>query len=169
MKKFLIVLSLFLIIIGSIYIYIQYNLARYSVYYASHMPRQEETRPELVMALENSYFIDKPNTENVQFYEGDSQTIYLNKDAYFTKDYKGYYIRVEKQKELYFYNTDLTGKLISYFSPDDKQKPKSLNRKTLQEIEDILNSATEDLIKVQKIPFINLQKLFNQKYESTFN
>lgn len=40
-----------------------------SVYYASHMPRKEETQPELVMALENINWIDKQNTENIYFHE----------------------------------------------------------------------------------------------------
>ncbi|WP_282097731.1 hypothetical protein [Streptococcus sp. NLN64] len=39
----------------------------------------------------------------------------------------------------------------------------------LQEIEGIVTPATEDLIKAQKIPTINLQGLFNQKYEARFN
>lgn len=69
MKKFLLILSVSLDLLGSIYLYIQYNLARYSVYYASHMPRKEETQPELVMALENINWIDKQNTENIYFHE----------------------------------------------------------------------------------------------------
>lgn len=169
MKKYLTIFGVFMVLIGSIYSYIQYNLARYSVYYASNMPRKEGARPELIMALENSYFIDKPNTENVRFYEDDSQTIYLNKDAYFTNDYKGYYIRVEKQKELYFYHTDLNGKFMTYYSPDDYLEEKPMDKEVLQEIEDILAPATKDLIKAQKTPTINLQGLFNRKYEARFN
>ena len=88
MKKFLLILSVSLDLLGSIYLYIQYNLARYSVYYASHMPRKEGIQPELVMALENINWIDKQNTENIYFHENRDDIIYLNKDAYFKKIYR---------------------------------------------------------------------------------
>ncbi len=88
MKKFLLILSVSLDLLGSIYLYIQYNLARYSVYYASHMPRKEGTQPELVMALENINWIDKQNTENIYFHENRDDIIYLNKDTYFKKIYR---------------------------------------------------------------------------------
>ena len=84
MKKYLLILSVFLGLLGSIYLYIQYNLARYSVYYASHMPRKEGAKPELIMALEHIDWIDKANTENVTFYEEENSSIYINKRAYFT-------------------------------------------------------------------------------------
>lgn len=160
---------MFLIIIGSIYIYIQYNLARYSVYYASHMPRKDGARPELVMAVENKNFIDEPNGDYVYFDEEHDHTIYISDNAYFTYGLEGYYLRVIKQNKLYFYNTDSAGKFISYSSPVGNKNEEALDETMLQEIEAIVSPATEDIIKAQKIPFINLQKLFNQKYESTFN
>lgn len=62
-KKYLIVLSVFLAFLGMIYTYTQYNLTRYSVYYANHIPRKEGAQPELVMAVENKNLIDKPDTD----------------------------------------------------------------------------------------------------------
>lgn len=67
------------------------------------------------------------------------------------------------------YNTDSTGKFINYSSIVDNKNEEPLDKEMLQEIEDIVAPATEDIIKAQKTPSINLQKLFNQKYESTFN
>lgn len=169
MKKFLIVLSLFLIFIGSIYIYIQYNLARYSIYYASHMPRKDGARPELVMAIENKNLMDKPNSDYIFFDEEHDHTIFFNNNAYFTSGYGGYYLRIGKKNGLYFYYTDLTGKFIFYHSPGNSPKEIPITKEILQEIEEVISPVTEDIIKVQKTPSINLQKLFNQKYESIFN
>lgn len=157
------------VLIGSIYCYIQYNLARYSVYYASHMPRKEGAKPELVMALENIYFIDKPNTENVHFDEAETSSIYIDKNAYFTYFYKEYYLGMSKKNGLYFFNTDSTGKFVNYSSIVDNKNEEPLGKEMLQEIEGIVTPATEDLIKAQKTPTINLQGLFNQKYEARFN
>ncbi|MBF0845520.1 hypothetical protein IR117_12980 [Streptococcus danieliae] len=44
-----------------------------------------------------------------------------------------------------------------------------MDRKTLQEVENLLAPATRDIIEAQKTPTINLQTLFNQKYESRFS
>ncbi|MBG9367969.1 hypothetical protein [Streptococcus sp. NLN64] len=76
MKKYLTIFGVFIILIGSIYSYIQYNLARYSVYYASNMPRKEGAKPELVMAVENKNFINEPNGDYVHFDEEHDHTIY---------------------------------------------------------------------------------------------
>ncbi|MBF0806245.1 MULTISPECIES: hypothetical protein [unclassified Streptococcus] len=169
LKKYFVIVSIFLALIGSIYIYIQYNLARHSVYYASQMPRKEGTRPELVMAVENKNLIDKPNDDYVYFDEEVDHTIYIDDNAYFTSDFEGYYLRIGKQRRLYFYHTDSTGKFMTYYSPDDNWKEQPMDKEILQEIEEVISPVTEDIIKVQKTPSINLQKLFNQKYESIFN
>lgn len=158
-----------MVLIGSIYIYIQYNLARYSVYYASHMPRREGTRPELVMAVENKSIVDNPNTDYVYFNEEIDHTIYISANAYFTNGLDGYYLRVNKQSRLYFYHTDLSGKFLNYSSINDNKNEEPLDKEMLQEIEDILAPATKDLIKAQKTPTIKLQGLFNRKYEAKFN
>ena len=161
--------GIFLALAVFVYGYIQYNLARYSVYYASHMPRKEGAKPELVMALENINWIDKQNTENVRFDEEETGSVYINRNAYFTYAVKGYYIGINKMNGSYYYDTDQTGKLTTYSFPDDNWEEKSLDEEKLQEIEAILDPVIKDIIESQKTPTINLQKLFNQKYESRFN
>ena len=161
--------GIFLALAVFVYGYSQYNLARYSVYYASHMPRKEGAKPELIMALENINWIDKQNTINVYFDEEYNYTIYIGEDSYFKKKYLGYYVRVGRGDGLYFYNTDLTGKFVTYSSLVENKNEEPLDRKTLQEVENLLAPATRDIIEAQKTPTINLQKLFNQKYESRFN
>ncbi|MGT2927862.1 hypothetical protein [Streptococcus danieliae] len=168
-KKYTLLLSMFLVFLGMIYIYIQYNLTRYSVYYASYMPRKEGAKPELVMALEHIDWVDKQNTENIRFDEGDDQSIYIKRNAYFTYNIEGYYLRVGKKNELYFYNTDSTGKFVTYSSLVENKNEEPLDGKTIQKIENLLVPATRDIIEAQKRPTINLQKLFNQRYMSRFN
>ncbi len=169
MKKYLLILSVFLGLLGSIYLYIQYNLARYSVYYASHMPRKEGAKPELIMALEHIDWIDKANTENVTFYEEENSSIYINKRAYFTYGIINYYVGVSEIDGGYFYYTDSSGKFVTYASPNHNWEKKRLEEEVLQELKTLLVPATKDIVKAQKTPTINLQKLFNQKYESRFN
>ena len=85
-----------------------------------------------------------------------------------SKKYTGYYIRLKKKKGLNFYYTDSIGKFRTYSSPDNWEE-KPLEEVSLQELENLLAPATKDIVKAQKTPTINLQKLFNQKYESRFN
>ncbi|MVX59418.1 hypothetical protein E5983_07190 [Streptococcus danieliae] len=173
LKKHFVLLGVFLSLAGIVYGYTQYNLTRYSVYYASHMPRKKEAKPELIMALENLDWIDRVNTENVRFDKEDNKSIYIKKNSYFTYSIygygKGYYMGINKTNGAYFYNTDSTGKFVTYSSLVENKNEESLERKTLQEIEALLAPATQDIIEAQKTPLINLQKLFNQRYMSRFN
>ncbi|MCU0082312.1 hypothetical protein [Streptococcus danieliae] len=169
LKKHFVLLGVFLSLAGIVYGYTQYNLTRYSVYYASHMPRKEGAKPELIMALKNINWIDKVNTENVTFYEEYNHSIYISDNMYFTYNVDGYYIGLSQKNGLYFYNTDSTGKFVTYSSLVENKNEEPLDRKTLQEVENLLAPATQDIIEAQKTPLINLQKLFNQRYMSRFN
>ncbi len=168
-KRYLMLFGIFLALAVFVYGYSQYNLARYSVYYASHMPRKEGAKPELIMALKNINWIDKVNTENVTFYEEYNHSIYISDNMYFTYNVDGYYIGLSQKNGLYFYNTDSTGKFVTYSSLVENKNEELLDRKTLQEVENLLAPATRDIIEAQKTPTINLQTLFNQKYESRFS
>ncbi|WP_281522276.1 hypothetical protein [Mogibacterium timidum] len=57
--------SIVFIIAGLIFLYhswyIDYNLRKYSVYYANNMEHKEGTHPELAMAMENMGTIYRPN------------------------------------------------------------------------------------------------------------
>ena len=133
------------------------------------MPRKEGAKPELIMALKNINWIDKVNTENVTFYEEYNHSIYISDNMYFTYNVDGYYIGLSQKNGLYFYNTDSTGKFVTYSSLVENKNEEPLDRKTLQEVENLLAPATQDIIEAQKTPLINLQKLFNQRYMSRFN
>lgn len=59
-------------------LYIDYNLRKYSVYYAHNMEHKGGTRPELAMALENMNVIYKPDKKNIRYREDGGFTIYNN-------------------------------------------------------------------------------------------
>ena len=57
-------------------LYIDYNLRKYSVYYAHNMEHKDGTHPEMAMALENMDVIYKPNKKNIRYREDGGYTIY---------------------------------------------------------------------------------------------
>ena len=57
----------FIFIIANLYI--DYNLRKYSVYYAHNMEHKEGTHPEMAMALDNMRIIYKPNKKNIRYRE----------------------------------------------------------------------------------------------------
>ena len=59
-------------------LYIDYNLRKYSVYYAHNMERKEGTHPEMAMAIENIGVIYKPNKKNIRYRDDGSYAIYNN-------------------------------------------------------------------------------------------
>ena len=66
-------ISIVALIIGILLIvanlYIDYNLRKYSVYYAHNMEHKEGTHPEMAMALDNMRIIYKPNKKNIRYRE----------------------------------------------------------------------------------------------------
>lgn len=83
MKKIIITcLITFFITIGLVHLYdnwyIDYNLRKYSVYYAHNMEHKEGTHPEMAMAIENMGFIHKPNKKNIRYREDGGFAIYNN-------------------------------------------------------------------------------------------
>ena len=57
-------------------LYIDYNLRKYSVYYAHNMEHNEGTHPEMAMALENMDVIYKPNKKNIRYRDDGGFIIY---------------------------------------------------------------------------------------------
>ena len=64
----------FIFIIANLYI--DYNLRKYSVYYAHNMEHKEGTHPEMAMALENMDVIYKPNKKNIRYRDDGGFIIY---------------------------------------------------------------------------------------------
>ena len=83
MKKIIITCLITLFItIGLVYLYdncyIDYNLRKYSVYYAHNVEHKDGTHPELAMALENMNVIYKPKKKNIRYREDGGFAIYNN-------------------------------------------------------------------------------------------
>ena len=81
MKKMLITCLITLFItIGLVHLYdnwyIDYNLRKYSVYYAHNTEHKDGTHPELAMALENMNVIYKPKKKNIRYREDGTFIIY---------------------------------------------------------------------------------------------
>ena len=89
--------------------YIDYNLRKYSVYYAHNMEHKEGTHPEMAMALENMDVIYKPDKKNIRYREDGGYTI--NKNFLDSEQFSINYNRGEK--ELFYGYYDITYK--SYY------------------------------------------------------
>ena len=112
-KNRIIGISIVVLIMGILLVvvnlYIDYNLRKYSVYYAHNMEHKEGTHPELAMALENMDVIYKPDKKNIRYREDGGYTI--NKNFLDSEQFSINYNRGEK--ELFYGYYDITYK--SYY------------------------------------------------------
>ena len=156
--------------------YIDYNLRKYSVYYAHNMEHKEGTHPELAMALENMDVIYKPDKKNIRYREDGSFAICNN----YTDSEQAILSCDLGEKELRFGYYDVTYK--SYYFDDafnltlvydssvghDKTDIKTVDQDALYK--DIYNNFGFLVeANVNRKPRINLQKQFNKKYYKRFN
>ena len=89
-------------------LYIDYNLRKYSVYYAHNMEHKDGTHPELAMALENMDVIYKPNKKNIRYRDDGGFAIYNNFAngeqvivAHDIEEKKSRYIYIKKSKRIH--------------------------------------------------------------------
>lgn len=140
-----------------------YNLKNNSVYYARQMPHNEGTEPDLVMLLENIWWIYKPEDEDVTYDDDMGYPIANTKrDASFTKlEDKFLY---EKGQKTYFFDKNFHIEAIlngySYISLEDYDNV--LVKKELRlMLKPVLDAQTK--------PLVNLQWLFNILYQDRFD
>ena len=181
MKKIIITcLITLLITIGLVHLYdnwyIDYNLRKYSVYYAHNMEHKEGTHPEMAMALENMDVIYKPNKKNIRYRDDGGFAIYNNspgseqyilscdpgenerKYVYYNFMEEDYYFN-EAFKLNYGYNGS-TG----LYKIDIKTIDQEALYKDIYKNFGFLVEAN-----VNRKPLINMQKEFNKKYYKRFN
>ena len=180
MKKLLVGTIICCIITGIVFIYnnwyIDYNLRKYSVYYAHNMERKEGTHPEMTMAIENIGVIYKPNKKNIRYRDDGSYAIYNN-----STDRKQAIISCDlREKELRYDFYDVTDKDY-YFNDafnlthayDSSVRNDEIDMKTIDQdalYKDIYNNFGFLVeANVNRKPLINLQKEFNKKYYKRFN
>ena len=181
MKKIIItcLITLF-IMIGLVHLYnnwyIDYNIRKYSVYYAHNMERKEGTHPEMAMAIENIGVIYKPNKKNIRYRDDGSYAIYNN-----STDRKQAIISCDLgEKELRYDFYDVTDKDY-YFNDafnlthayDSSVRNDEIDIKTIDQ-----DALYKDIYKnfgflveanVNRKPLISMQKEFNKKYYKRFN
>ena len=180
MKKLIVGTIICCIITGIVFIYnnwyIDYNLRKYSVYYAHNMERKEGTHPEMAMAIENIGVIYKPNKKNIRYRDDGSYAIYNN-----STDRKQAIISCDlREKELRYDFYDVTDKDY-YFNDafnlthayDSSVRNDEIDIKTIDQ-----DALYKDIYKdfgfiveanVNRKPPINMQKEFNKKYYKRFN
>ena len=174
MKKLIVGTIICCIITGIVFIYnnwyIDYNLRKYSVYYAHNMERKEGTHPEMAMAIENIGVIYKPNKKNIRYRDDGSYAIYNN-----STDRKQAIISCDlREKELRYDFYDVTDKDY-YFNDafnlthayDSSVRNDEIDIKTIDQ-----DALYKDIYKnfgllveanVNRKPLINMQKEFNKK------
>lgn len=168
-----------LYLFGAGFIYIQYNLSTYSIYYAKHLPHAKDTNPEMALILDHLDFMGDSTIKGLRF-DTDGHNAII-KDSSFSLgqgaflDSAQYEVSMEKNdgKELnrfYFFNKK--GAFISYHYRD-RDKGKEIYEKTntrkkeAQAYVDEVITPIADKMAVK--PKINLQWLFNRKYQKRFS
>ena len=179
-KNRIIGISIVALIMGILLIvtnlYIDYNLRKYSVYYAHNMEHKEGTHPEMAMALENMDVIYKPNKKNIRYRDDGGFAIYNN-----SPDSEQYILSCdpgENERKYVYYNFMEED---YYFNEAFKLNYGYNGSTGLYKI-DIKTIDQEALYKdiyknfgfiveanVNRKPRINLQKQFNKKYYKRFN
>ena len=163
------VFSIGVVVFLGLSLYAYSNLKYYSVYYAQQMPHKEGTEPDLVMLIENMGAIYTPKIEGIR-YDDDGRNFIENstnltgKPTNFDEFVGGYG---------YSDQNDVTYKFNKNFSLEwaiDKHY-KKIDLATIDEkkIKEEIRETVQPVLDVQPKPLINLQWLFNKKYQDRFN
>ena len=156
-KNRIIGISIVVLIMGILLIvanlYIDYNLRKYSVYYAHNMEHKEGTHPEMAMALENDR-----NKNN-----GMVPSICA------TYVYGVEYLYSNSKDKSYIFNSDFSLKAIYNSNTAKMEYGKSdIDEEELyKEVYKNFGFLVE--ANVNRKPLINMQKEFNKKYYKRFN
>ena len=144
-------------------LYAYSNLKYYSVYYAQQMPHKEGTEPDLVMLIENMGSIYTPKIEGIRYDDDGGNAIENTKSETVLSDAMGNFLYHKNRVTVafdstfrFFHVTDLSG-----------EQPKREIHES--EIKQEIREVFAPVIDAQPKPRINLQWLFNKKYQDRFN
>ncbi|ASS37104.1 hypothetical protein [Mogibacterium pumilum] len=180
MKKIIITCLITLFItIGLVHLYdnwyIDYNLRKYSVYYAHNMEHKEGAHPEMAMALENIKVIYTPASKGIRYdYDGLAK-VYNdinnrnNPSICATYVYGVEYLYSKSKDRSYIFNSDFSLKAIydSNTAKMEYEKSDIDEEKLYKEVYKNFGFLVE--ANVNRKPLINMQKEFNKKYYKRFN
>ncbi|WLD76237.1 hypothetical protein QU661_08130 [Mogibacterium neglectum] len=156
-------------------LYIDYNLRKYSVYYAHNMTHKEGTHPEMAMALENIKVIRTPASRGIRYdYDGLAK-VYNERNngnspsICATYVYGVEYLYSNSKDRSYIFNSDFSLKAI-YNSNTAKMEYEKSDIDDEELYKEVYNNFGF-LVKanVNHKPLINMQKEFNKKYYKRFN
>lgn len=165
----ILVFSIGVVVFLGLSVYAYSNLKYYSVYYAQQMPHKEGTEPDLVMLIENMGSIYTPKIEGIR-YDDDGANFIEN-----SIDSSGHPTSFGEFDGGYHYSdkNDVSYKFDKNFELEwalDKDY-KKIDLATIDEtkIKGEIRETLKPILDVQSKPLINLQWLFNKKYQDRFN
>ena len=139
------------------------NLKHNSVYYAQQMPHKEGTEPDLVMLLENMWWVYTPEIEGIRYDDDGNNAIENTKTETVLSNSMGNFLYHKNRVTVafdstfrFFHVTDLSG----------EQPKKEIHE---AEIKQEIREVFAPVIDAQSKPFVNLQWLFNLLYQDRFN
>ena len=159
----ILVFSIGVVVFLGLSVYAYSNLKYYSVYYAQQMPHKEGTEPDLVMLLENMGSIYTPKIEGIRYDDDGGNAIENTKAEVVLSNSMGNFLYHKNRVTVafdstfrFFHVTDLSG-----------EQPKREIHES--EIKQEIREVFAPVIDAQPKPRINLQWLFNKKYQDRFN
>ena len=165
----ILVFSIGVVVFLGLSLYAYSNLKYYSVYYAQRMPHKEGTEPDLVMLIENMGEIYAPKIEGIR-YDDDGANFIEN-----SIDSSGHPTSFGESDGGYGYSdkNDVSYKFDKNFELEwalDKEY-KEIDLATIDEtkIKGEIRETLNPILDVQSKPVVNLQWLFNMKYQDRFN
>ena len=139
------------------------NLKHHSVYYTQQMSHKEGTEPDLVMLLENMWWVYTPEIEGIRYDDDGNNAIENTKTETVLSNSMGNFLYHKNRVTVafdstfrFFHVTDLSG----------EQPKKEIHE---DEIKQEIREVFAPVIDAQSKPFINLQWLFNLLYQDRFN
>ena len=159
----ILVFSIGVVVFLGLSLYAYDNLKYYSVYYAQQMPHKEGTEPDLVMLIENMWWIYTPEIEGIRYDDDGNNAIENTKTETVLSNSMGNFLYHKNRVTVafdstfrFFHVTDLSG----------EQPKKEINE---AEIKQEIREVFAPVIDAQPKPRINLQWLFNKMYQDRFN
>ena len=168
-----VIICLVVFIGASMYAVTTINLLSNSVYYAQRMPHKEGTEPDLVMLIENMGEIYAPKIEGIRY--DDDGANFIENSIENSIDSSGNPTSFGEFDGGYGYSdkNDVSYKFDKNFELEwalDKEY-KEIDTATIDEkkIKGEIRETLKPILDVQSKPVVNLQWLFNMKYQDRFN
>jgi len=172
------ILATAIILLGIGAIYIHHNLSTYFIYYARHIPHAEGTNPEMVFILDHLDSMGESTIEGLRYDTDGNNSIINEKNSLIliqssSSESVQYEALAEGTYEEYYrtYQFDKSGKFYSYYYQkadvwkDVYDKSDIRKQEAQGYVDEVINPIVE---KMEVKPKVNLQWLFNKKYQKRF-